>query len=283
MESVTNETKEEEGVRVDLAGLMKELMVNGWDCANAKNIGDWYFGEFPGKYNRENNKYEYLYLAMNTWYVSDYVKAAEMYRYLLQTYAECPDEDRRCMEERLQIFEAREAQAQAVDCPDERLGAVIHRLRYVFGAISRPIRVFIAESEADFDSFYARQFPGADPYAYGDFVATGIYYDKGEYWLVFKRDVVDELDDEALTGLCAHEMAHLDLDSQDIPSRFRGFPEIRVRAQMENSMINERLTDLYVLSKGLAYSLYRERLYSGASRHLMTAANIAEYIQKIEN
>ena len=143
--------------------------------------------------------------------------------------------------------------------------------------------MFIAESEADFDSFYARQFPGADPYAYGDFVATGIYYDKGEYWLVFKRDVVDELDDEALTGLCAHEMAHLDLDSQDIPSRFRGFPEIRVRAQMENSMINERLTDLYVLSKGLAYSIYRERLYSDASRHLMTAVNIAEYIQKIEN
>jgi len=270
-------------MKKDLVGMINKLMVNGWDCASAKNIGDWYFGEFPREFNREDNKQEYLFLATATWHLSDYARAAEMYRYLLETYPECNGTDKRRMQDRLASFEAMEAQAPAVDCPDERLGAVIHRLRYIFGAISRPIRVFIAESEADYDAFYARQFPGAEPCAYGGFEAVGIYYDEAAYWLVFKRDDIDELDDAVLTGLCAHEMAHLDLVSRGIPAQFRDFREICIGARLENGMIDERLTDLYVLSKGLAYSLYRARLYRGASKYVMTAANIAEYILKIEN
>ena len=70
--------------------------------------------------------------------------------------------------------------------------------------------------------------------------------------------------------------------SRGVPFQFRDFSEIRIETQPENKMIDERLTDLYVLSKGLAYSLYRARLCRGASRYVMSAANIAEYIQKIE-
>lgn len=266
----------------DLVKLIDGRMRDGWDCASARNIGEWYFGEFPRRYNKENNKREYLFLAAAAWFASDYVKAAEMYRYLQDTYPDCNETDKGYMRERLEKFSVMEANAPRIDCDDERLRAVLHRLRYVFSAINRPIRAHVAPSEAEYNAFFVRQFPGHPIYPYGKFVAVGFYYDPDALWLVFKRDVIDDMDDEELTGLCAHEMAHLDLCCKGIPAQIRDFPELRAEKTVKNMPIDERLTDLYVMSKGLAYSLYRARLSQGASKMVLTAANIAEYIQKLE-
>lgn len=272
--------------------LIKRWINDGSDCASGKNIGEWYFGEFPNRYNKENDKMGYLYLSMVTWYVSDYVKAAEMYRYLQKSYPECHEIDKRRIHDRLEAFAEMEKSAPAIECPDDdRLRATLHRLRYVFNAIDHPIRVYIAKSEEDYNDFHRRQFPNHEVYPYNTFVAAGFYHDYKEddkesaLWLVFKRDVIDDLDDEELTGLCAHEVAHFDLFCKGIPDLIRFFPELNGKYEkltINNMMINERLTDLYVMGKGFAYSLYRFRLCYGASKHLLTAANIAEYIQKLD-
>ena len=119
--------------------------------ANARNLSDWYVFEEQA----ENGNYHRILTrknAMTSWLLSDYCYAAAQFKIFLadpEIGQYVVESDQELMKKRLERFEELERLAPPIDCPDERLRNILHRLRYVYSSVNRPIRVYIADNEAD--------------------------------------------------------------------------------------------------------------------------------------
>ncbi len=265
------------------------LMRKGW-YSSAKNLADWYLSFSPEYRERDSspgavfapNPFPEIVSAMCAWQLGDFCDAAGRFEVLR---AVCADGDRQRMEQLLGLF-AQMTPPVAIDCPHERLRGVLHRLSFVFSGIRWGVRVFVAGSEAEYLDFLRTCLPGVDC-AYDSFLACG--FSGGGLdpcWLVFRREILEgehAFADNALLGLCAHEMAHLDLGSRGIPDAFQDFrvPDAR---PLWDQAVNERLTDLHVISKGLGCALWSARANDRKddSGYVMTRQDIYSYICGID-
>ena len=204
--------------------------------ANAKNISDWYLSEEGGLLDTGI----LIRNAFSAWFLSDYVYAVSQFRKLLAYSKEdIPQQDIETMEKHICQFTQMKAPLE-IDCKNERLHRHLIRLSYVFSSVNKPVRVFVADNEQDYDSFYTSHF-SSSVYPYKSFEAVGLYDDPNVYWLVFKNQIITGMDDEMLLGECAHEMAHIDIESKNsIKKPFQTVGDY----QTFDQMINEKLTDL---------------------------------------
>ena len=154
--------------------------------ANARNLSDWYVFEEQAE-NGNDHRILTRKNAMTSWLLSDYCYAAAQFQKFLadpEIGQYVAGSDQELMKERLEQFEGLERLAPPIDCPDERLAKILHRLRYVYSAVSKPIRVYIADSEEDYNVFYRAHFAGSI-YPYASFLAVSLYGDHDVYWIVF--------------------------------------------------------------------------------------------------
>lgn len=239
----------------------------------AKNLGDWYFGEKPETYNYENSKAELWHIAVCAWYLSDYRWATDTFKKLLNYYTKDSSEVTKVRKFVAEYDNFIVGNKKNARCDNERLRPIIERLNYVYDRITKNIVVFVARSEEDYKDFFKTKFPDEEIYSYKNFQAVGLHYDPKVHYLVFREDDVNSLDDTELLGLCAHEMAHLDLVDAGIDDLFSKFEKLPLPND-RNKFINEHLTDLYVISKGYAYPLYKARLKMGNYFSVMSAEEI---------
>ena len=138
------------------------------------------------------------------------------------------------------------------------------------------ISVALVANEDEYHAIYNKAFSGAPLVKqYQDFQFSGFSI-PGLHLLICKEKIMNgdkEMELQncpnlAVSGMCAHELARFDMSDGVYP---------------DNANLNERETDAYVLSKGLAYSLYVSRKTLGAASGLMSADEIKAYIAEIEN
>ena len=239
-----------------------------------KNLGDWYFGEMPDEYNYGNSKLELLHMAVCAWYISDYQWAVQTFKNLLRDYTDCDPDEVKKMQAFIDEYNNSLAGANRnVVCDDERLAPIMERLSYVYDKITKDVIVFVAKSEDDYNEFFKETFPGKELYPYDSFFATGLHHNPKARYLVFKEELVNSMDDTELLGLCAHEMAHLDLLDSGIDRLFNRFEQLP-SVDNRNMFMSEHLTDLYAISKGFAYPLYKSRARFGNHFSVMSAEEI---------
>lgn len=239
----------------------------------AKNLCDWYFGEKPEIYNYEKSKNELWQIAVCAWYLSDYLWATKTFKKLLNFYTGDTSEVTKVRKFVAEYDNFIVDYKRTASCDNERLRPIIERLNYVYDRIAKNIVVFVAKSEEDYKDFFKTKFPDKEIHSYKNFQAVGLHYNPKVHYLVFKEDVINSLDDTELLGLCAHEMAHLDMIDADIDNLFSTFEKLS-SPNDRNKFINEHLTDLYVISKGFAYPLYKARLKMGNHFSVMSAEEI---------
>ncbi len=247
----------------------------GWVLA--KNLGDWYFGEMPETYNFETSKQELARISICAWGIGDKVFAAENFRKLLA--GDCSSVSAGDVEQMrgyIKEYDNRLADYKKnVICSDERLKPIIERLGYVYGNIDKNIVVYVSKSEEEYNEYFKKKFPNVkEIHPYAGFIATGFYYDENVYHLVFKQHEIDMLGDIELLGLCAHEMAHLDLVAKGIQNTFNTYE----KTEIINQFINEHLTDFYAISRGFGYALYKNRALKSPHPALMSADEIKRLI-----
>ena len=268
--------------------------------ADAKNLGDWYFGEFPDVFNIKTAPDAYLTVANSARCLSDYLGAIEMYKNYQEAYPEDEQiglfiqECESSMQAKKLEFEAKDAieivlhdmryeQNSQKNLSIDKLYDMVHRLHFVFDRIAGQIHIALASDEADYLKIYSTAFPGAAVVKqYEEFQSSGFSlstwgrFPHGFHLLVFKEIMENmgkefalwDYQDLAIFGMCAHEMSHFDV------------PE---GIYQNNTNPNERETDLHVLSKGFAYSLYISRRDLGAEYGVMNPDEIKSYILDIEN
>ena len=264
------------------------LMQKEW-YSSAKNLADWYLRFGPEYQERDSspqgifapNPFPEIVSAMCAWQLGDFRHAAARFQVLKEV---CSPEDWLRMEQRLGLF-AQMPPPVAIDCPDEQLRGVMDRLSFVFSGIRWKVRVFVCGSEAEYLDF-RRTYLAGSSYPYSSFQACGFSgpgFDP--CWLVFKRETIEKFrnNDDGLLGLCAHELAHLDLGSRGIPDAFQDFRVPGVQSRWDQT-VNERLTDLHVISKGLACALWSVRAHDrrNDSGYVMTRQDIFSYICGID-
>lgn len=254
-------------------------LYNGRHYSSARNLQEWWCNSNPELFGLdvENAKAYNMTMAHAAWFLSDYQFAVETYKALIQRF---PDLDSETIRQLIAKFETEySVHEQRVFCENDMLRAILERLRYVFDGIDKPIRVYVAQNEETYKAFHRKTFPGQEIYPFSALVACGFYWDPSCYWLVFKAEYLDGSKSvDALTGLCAHEMAHLDLNAKGIHNGF-------LRRKTDGGtdfFIQERMTDLYVLSKGLMHALYMTRKEFGASKWVISCNEIVELAKDLQ-
>lgn len=249
--------------------------------SSAKNLADWCCSQWPEAFEPDSRDgcYRIWVRAEAAKNLCDYAFALETVRELMEKNpAYYPDIlgglEKVCREE------IEESGKQLLVCENERLKRILERLMYVYDTIDKPVHIYVAQDEEAYNTFYKEAFPGGEIEPFGSFQASCFYGDPEKYWIVFKTEyLADSIDDEEILGLCAHEMGHLDLLSKNIAHRYA-----HTKYSTPNDlMITERLNDLYVLSKGLAWPLYRSRLRFGAAPAVMSPQEIHEYMLKLRS
>ncbi|MBR6029636.1 MAG: hypothetical protein IKP40_11190 [Clostridia bacterium] len=274
-----------------LQGKLSVLMRKGW-YGSAKNLAEWVVGTDHDLYDGDLGIQTAI--AQSAWQIGDYAFAAERFLLLKDL---CDPRERRLMEARLREFDrmregmeafARTNPAPWVACNDPRLGKIITRLGYLFRGISRPVDVYVAEDEADYTAYMRTKFPACTT-RFADFGACGFHADGADSCIVFRRGFIDgdpaakraPMSDEALLGLAAHEMAHLELYGTRVDEAFGRLAE-QDEHQPLDMYVNERLTDLCVLSKGLARALFFAREADNrSSEFVMSREDIKRYMDGI--
>ena len=229
---------------------LQKYMDLGW-YGSAKNLAEWYVRIAPA--HQQGDIFPEIVIARSAWQLSDYAFAAEKMEELKDS---CSPEDRAEMLGRLQEYEQMPVSGRRlgpeVTCNDARVEKTLKRLAFIFHEIKKPVAGYVIESEQDYAEYMKTYLPTEKvPYSY--FKACGFYSGKDAYHVIFHKSVIDKFDDTALTGICAHELAHLELTDKNV--RYWFFQPAS-GACKEDFHMNERLTDLYVISKGLAYPLW---------------------------
>ena len=268
------------------------LMRKGW-YGSAKNLAEWMTATDRALYGED--LWLQTAIARSAWEIGDLAFAAGRFENLLDRVG---PEERRRMEGDLAVFararEQKEAYAAShptpwTACNDPRLGRIIDRLSFLFLGIGRPVDVFVADSEADYRAYILGRFPGCTT-RFGDFQACGFHGEGADSCIVFRRDVIDgdpaagrpRMDDEALLGLAAHEMAHLELSGMQVDVAL-GQLAGRKAGQSLDMYVNERLTDLCVIARGLALALFfaRAGIPGKSSDFGMSQAEITQYMGRL--
>ena len=205
---------------------------------------------------------------------------AEMYKELIKRYPELESEEIR---DRIWQYETLIDDGDLFPiCDHPVLEPILQRLKHIYHGIKKPIRVFVAKDEADYLDFGAKHFPTLTLNPFSTLGASCFLNDPRQYWILVKEEMLNgEVSKEALTGLLAHEFAHLELFSTRVFHNYLVLKETKTF----DVVINERLTDLYVISKGLAHALYQSRKELGESSDTFSAAEIAAFsigLQKVE-
>ena len=250
--------------------------------SSVKNLADWFFHEKSEIFSLSTAPVDWKFRADAAWYLSDFQSATELYQQMISlttnTYVISLKPE---LENRIREYEKNLVQTRKpISCEDERLRPIMERLSFVFNRISLPVFIRVAKDEADYERFFTETFPNQTLVAYDSFQACGFYYDPTRYWLIFKQDVIDRFSsDDALLGMSAHEMAHLELRSLLLDQLFVNNANNTLRLDFS---IEERMTDLYVMSKGLAYPLYCSRQMVKAGPAVLSAEELKIYFESLQ-
>jgi hypothetical protein len=250
--------------------------------ANVRNVASAFFNEKI--WNEQDALYD-LYLYGNACQqLSDFDGALRAYAKLIEYgYA-----DSKSVRSQIKKANGQKARLSAVKvfCEPPVLRAILENLAYVFNRLDKPIHAFVVGGEDEYKRLCAEKFGQSETriYPYEGWDAIGIYENPDFHYLLFKNKTVESRTYLPLTGLCAHEIAHLELTDIGIREHFHKFESFTD----ENTFFNERLTDLYVISKGFGYELYAGRRFAMGnsdfnrqveSRLVMTANEIRNYIE----
>ena len=227
-----------------------ESLYNRGDYAEAKNLGEWYFGEYPDMFNFQSAPIPLLIIADSLRNLSNPQRAAKV-----TTRFDLGDPSRPML---------------------VKLSSMIYRLYPMFPLISGEVSLALVANENEYHMTYGKAFPGAPVVQeYPAFQSCGCSI-PNLHLLIFKENMMNcnmeiklqHCTDLAIFGMCAHELAHF-----DVPGG----------TYQNNTNPNEREADAHVLSKGLAYSLYVSRKTLGSGIGVMSADEIKSYIADIEN
>lgn len=166
-----------------------------------------------------------------------------------------------------------------VECDDQRLKKILENLVSVFFNIDKNINAFIVENEEEYKTLaltklgYANE---VDIYPFSGWDACGFYERPDVHCLVFKRLAISD-DDDALTGLCAHELAHFELyDTETVQKTLHNYESSDIY------LFREWTTDIQVIQRGFAYELFMSRKqYSDSESRILTSKDIECLVQKI--
>ncbi len=262
--------------------IITEKLFDAGNYSCAKNLQEWWFKEKPEVFGIDQRPARKINLVMAhaAWNLSDYQFAVEMYKELIKRYPELESEEIR---DRIWQYETLIDDGNLFPiCDHPVLEPILQRLKHIYHGIKKPIRVFVAKDEADYLDFGAKHFPTLTLDPFSTLGASCFLNDPRQYWILVKEEMLNgEVSKEALTGLLAHEFAHLELFSTRVFHNYLVLKETKTF----DVVINERLTDLYVISKGLAHALYQSRKELGESSDTFSAAEIAAFskgLQKVE-
>lgn len=262
---------------LDNLAVLSQMQLYG----SVKNLADWCEQMWPEAFNMKDDAgcYRIWARADAAQKLCDYSFALDEVRRLTENKPEYFSDIMHSLEEKC-LKGMEERNMPPLHCDHERLRGILERLMYVYDAVDKPVHIYVAQDEEAYNTFYKEAFPGGEIEPFGNFQACCFYGDPEKYWIVFKTEyLADSIDDEEILGLCAHEVGHLDLRSKNV-----AYPYAHTKHMTKNDlMITERLNDLYVLSKGFAWPLYRSRLRFGAAPAVMSPQEIHEYMLKLRS
>lgn len=168
-----------------------------------------------------------------------------------------------------------------VKCDNQRLKNILENLVSVFFKINKNVNVFTVENEGEFKNLALEKLgfhQKSEIPTYIDWRACGFYKRPEVHCLVFKKEYIPD-DDDALIGLCAHELAHFELyDTETVQNTLHGFETSNI------FLFREWTTDMQVMQRGFAYELFRSReVFSESESRVLTAQEIKHFVQKIAN
>ncbi|MBD5548124.1 MAG: hypothetical protein HDQ97_12105 [Lachnospiraceae bacterium] len=209
--------------------------------------------------------------------VGDFL-GAEMYlNYLKQNYFEWNTENVTIECDHLKI----RCQRKSVDveCDDQRLKRILQNLVSVFFNINKNINAFIVENEEEYKTLAVSKLGYVnemDINPYSGWNACGFYERPCVHCLVFKRSAISDNDD-ALAGLCAHELAHFELyDTQTVQKTLHNYERGDIY------LFREWTTDIQVIQRGFAFELFMSRKhYPDSETRILTSKDIEYLVQKI--
>lgn len=166
-----------------------------------------------------------------------------------------------------------------VECDDQRLKRILKNLVSVFFNIKKNINAFVVENEEEYKTLAVTKLGYNNElniYPYAGWDASGFYERPGVHCLVFKRAAIPDNDD-ALAGLCAHELAHFELyDTETVQKTLHNYESGDIY------LFREWTTDIQVIQRGFAYELFLSRQHhSDSESRIFTSKDIEYLVQKI--
>lgn len=241
-----------------------------------RNVARFYF--------EENNLKDYELYNM---YLFDLAKACEMVGdflgaelYLNELKQNNPDWYPEIVTDELEhLTIRRQRKSVEVECDDQRLKKILENLVSVFFNIKKNINAFIVENEEEYKTLAVTKLGyvnEANIHPYVGWAACGFYERPGVHCLVFKKSEISDNDD-ALTGLCAHELAHFELyDAETVQKTLHNYESSDIY------LFREWTTDIQVIQRGFAYELYMSRKrFPYTETRVLTSVDIEHLAQKI--
>lgn len=209
--------------------------------------------------------------------VGDFLGAEKYLNYLKQNYPEWNTENMTKECEHLEI--RRQRKFVDVECDDQRLKRILKNLVSVFFNIKKNINAFIVENKEEYKTLAVTKLGyvnEANIHPYAGWDACGFYERPDVHCLVFKRSAISDNDD-ALTGLCAHELAHFELyDTETVQKTLHNYESSDIY------LFREWTTDIQVMQRGFAYELYMSRKhFPYTETRVLTSVDIEYLVQKI--
>lgn len=244
-----------------------------------RNVARFYLED---GYIKEDDEFYPVYLfkfAQSCEMVGDFWRAEAYLNSIRQKYPEWNVENMAIEYEHLE--KRRGAKFVDVECDDQRLKKILESLVSVFYNINKNISAFIVEDEEEYRTLALTKLGCEDEakiFPYDNFAAVGYYERPGIHCLVFKRSSISDNDDN-LTGLCAHELAHFELhDTHTVEKTLQNYGG-------DIYLFREWTTDIHVIQKGFAYELFihRKENYSNSETRILTGKDIECFVQKIAN
>lgn len=230
----------------------------------------------------ENDEYYCTYvfkLAQACEMLGDFLGAETYLNFLKQKFPKWNTEDMTIECEHLEM--RRKRKTIDVECDDQRLKKLLENLVSVFFNIKKNINVFIVENEEEYKTLAVTKLGyvnEANIHPYVGWAACGFYERPGVHCLVFKKSEISDNDD-ALTGLCAHELAHFELyDTETIQKTLHGYENVDIY------LFREWITDIQVIQRGFAYELFMDRKqHPDSESRILTSKDIEWLVQKMSD